>query len=99
MAVCLSVHLSVCVSVCRERAVMPAGTKPAAREAVGFKHEYAFRGHIGLKLKPRLALLLPPLLTSRFSGVVRFAPWSLKVSQETQVGKQWQPWQLEAVSL
>ncbi len=35
---------------CGERAGMPAGTKQAAREAVGFKHEYAFRGHIGLKL-------------------------------------------------
>ena len=69
------------------------------REAVGSQHEHAFRGHFGFKLQPRLALLLPPLLTSRFPGVVRFALWSLKVSQETQVGKQWQPWQLEAVSL
>ena len=82
-----------------QRAVMPAGTKQAAREAGGFKYGYAFRGHFGLKLQPRLALLLPPCLPPGFPGVVRFAPWSLKVSQETQVGKQWQPWQLEAVSL
>ena len=52
------------------------------------KQVHALRGHIGLKLKTRVALASPPpCLPPGLPGGVRFALWSPKVSLEPQVGE------------